>query len=155
VTVRPKEPADLLCPSAQPDWKNAVAIGVVRGTAEAPRVTNLDAPVRVTDALLKLADPVAPTEVFRFAATCINDSCRHYGGGACRLAEKVVSMLAPVTGQLPYCTIRVDCRWFHQEGREACMRCPQVVTDNVYPSADMRRAADPDVAVDDPPSPNG
>lgn len=145
---RAKRPADLLCPSAPPDWKDAVAIGIVGGSVEAPRVTSLATPVPVTEALLKLAEPVAPTEVFRFAAPCANDGCRHYGHGACRLAAKVVQMLAPATEQLPHCLIRANCRWFAQEGRAACMRCPQVVTDNVYPTVAMHKAADPDVVAD-------
>jgi hypothetical protein len=142
-----KEAARLLCPSAQPDWADAVAIGVVEGTGDAPRVTYLERSVSVTEPLLALAEPVTPTEVFRFAAPCLNDACRHHGEGACRLAEKVVAMLTPVVSGLPPCTIRSNCRWFKQEGREACRRCPQVVTDNVFPSKEMRRAADPEVVI--------
>lgn len=145
---RAKSPADLLCPSAPPDWKDAVAIGIVGGSAQAPRMTSLAAPLPVTDELLKLAGPVAPTEVFRFAAPCANDGCRHYGRGACQLAAKVVQMLEPAVERLPYCLIRANCRWFAQEGRAACMRCPQVVTDNVYPTVAMHKAADPEIGAD-------
>jgi hypothetical protein len=148
MTARPEAPADLLCPSAQPDWEQAFAVGVVGGTAEAPRVANFESPLPVTDALLRLAEPVLPTEVFRFAAPCVNDACRHHRQGACHLAKKVVMLLAPVVEHLPPCSIRSHCRWFQQEGREACRRCPQVVTDNVYPSAEMRAAADPEVLVE-------
>ena len=115
-------PAGLLCPSAPPDWKDAVAIGIVGGSAQAPRMTSLAAALPVTEALLKLAEPVAPTEVFRFAAPCANGGCRHFGDGACQLAVKAVKMLEPSTERLPYCTIRANCRWFTQEGRAACLR---------------------------------
>jgi hypothetical protein len=145
VSARAKGPADLLCPSAPPEWSGAVAIGVVGGTAETPRVTNLAVPVPVTPALLELAAPVEPTEVFRFAAPCAHGGCQHYRDRNCQLAAKVVNMLAPATDRLPYCTIRANCRWYAQEGRAACLRCPQVVTDNVHPSTTMRRAADPAV----------
>jgi hypothetical protein len=148
MSARAKSPADLLCPSAPPDWKGAVAIGIVGGTAEAPRMMSLATPMPVTATLLKLAEPVEPTEVFRFAAPCMNDGCRHYGHGACKLAAKVVAMLTPTTDPLPYCTIRASCRWFQQEGREACRRCPQVVTDNVFPTVAMRKAADPEIAAE-------
>jgi hypothetical protein len=38
--------------------------------------------------------------------------------------------------QVPACNIRRDCRWFRQEGRAACQRCPQIATGN--PEADER-----------------
>lgn len=148
MTARAKAPAELLCPSAPPDWDGAVAIGIVGGTVEVPRVSSLAAPLPVTDELLKLAGPVEPTEVFRFAAPCAKDGCRHFGGGACQLAAKVVKLLEPAADRLPYCTIRAGCRWYAQEGGAACLRCPQVVTDNVYPSVKMHRAANPGVAAD-------
>lgn len=148
MSERAKRPVDLLCPSAPPDWKDAVVIGVVVGTAEAPRVTSLTTPLPVTEALLKLAEPVAPTEVFRFAAPCAKEGCRHFGSGACQLAAKAVKMLAPAEERLPFCLIRANCRWFAQEGGAACLRCPQVVTDNVYPTVAMHRAANPAIAAD-------
>jgi len=37
-------------------------------------------------------------------------------------------MLPEVVDSLPVCTIRPQCRWFRQEGRAACLRCPQIVT---------------------------
>jgi hypothetical protein len=37
-------------------------------------------------------------------------------------------MLPEVVDSLPACNICRDCRWFRQEGRAACMRCPQIVT---------------------------
>jgi hypothetical protein len=33
-----------------------------------------------------------------------------------------------VVDQLPACNIRAECRWFRQEGRAACLRCPQIMT---------------------------
>jgi hypothetical protein len=56
------------CPSAQPDWKGSVAIGLVGGTANEPRMAHLSKPLIVNDQLLTLSGPVSPTEVFRFAA---------------------------------------------------------------------------------------
>lgn len=144
-----KAASELLCPSAPPDWQGAVAIGVVGGSAEAPHMTPLEKAIPVSDALLALAAPVPPTEVFRFAAPCAKEGCRHFGAGACQLAAKVVQMLAPAAERLPFCIIRADCRWFAEAGRDACMRCPQVVTDNVYPTVAMHAAADPGVTAQD------
>jgi hypothetical protein len=130
-----------LCPSAQPDWEGSVAIGVVSGTAAEPRVTHFPDSVPVDEGLLALTEPVTPAEVLRFAAPCLCTGCMHFEGETCQLARRVVRVLAPVTTRLPKCSIRPRCRWFQQEGRAACARCPQIVTDNHNPSAEMRAAA--------------
>jgi hypothetical protein len=130
-----------LCPSAQPDWPQAIAIGTVGGTADAPRVTHLETALPVTADLLALVDPVTPAEVLRFAAPCLCDGCVHYDDDTCHLAQRVIDVLPPVTERLPKCSIRRDCRWWQQEGREACTRCPQIVTDNYNADDAMRRAA--------------
>jgi hypothetical protein len=132
-----------LCPSAQPDWEGSAIIGVVHGTAEAPALSFLDEPIPVTDEVLALSHPVTPTEVFRIAAPCMCSGCVHYTSGVCRLASRVVKALPVVTNSLPACGIRPECRWWRQEGEAACLRCPQVVTDNFYPSEQMRDVADP------------
>jgi hypothetical protein len=136
-----------LCPSARPEWEDAVAIAVVGGSAEAPRVRPLERPLPVTPELLALAEPVEPTEVFRFAAACQCDACDHFAGDSCTLAAKVVRVLPPAGQTLPACDIRPRCRWFRQEGREACVRCPLIITNEANPSPAMRLAADPAVSV--------
>src|SRR5262245_37614164 len=133
----------LLWPSAPPEWTSAAVIGIIGGTVDKPVVTPLERTLLVTSEVLALAAPVSPTEVFRFAAPCAGGACQHFRNGACHLAQKIVQLLPSVADQLPFCAIRANCRWFHQEGREACYRCPQVVTDNVYPGDAMRHAADP------------
>jgi hypothetical protein len=136
---------ETLCPSAQPDWEGARVIGVVGGTPERPETAYLDQAQPVTQEILELAGPVAPAEVFRFAAPCANSACGHYDGAEhkCRLAEKTVRWVAQAVDNLPKCSIRASCRWWQQEGPAACRRCPQVVTINFAPSKAMRDAADP------------
>ncbi len=97
--------------------------------------------------LLDLADPVRPTEVFRFAAPCLCNGCRHFSGTRCGLATKIVRMVPPATDELPECDIRPSCRWFGQEGGEACLRCPRIVTNDAYRSVDVVGAADPSTPV--------
>jgi hypothetical protein len=138
---------DLLCPSAPPDWREAKLIGVVGGSAKEPRIRPLAEPLALTPDILALSDPVTPTEVFRFAAPCASERCRHYQRGACGLAQKVVQLLPAIVDELPFCRIRADCLWFRQEGRAACVRCPQVVTDNAFPRIAMRQAADPNFSM--------
>ena len=136
-------PSSTLCPSAQPEWEHSAAFGVIGGTADEPRTAYFDALQPVRDELLALAVPVTPTEVFRFAAPCMCTGCVHFEDAKCRLATKLVKLLPVVTEKLPRCVIRVHCRWWQQEGRAACMRCPQVVTANYNPSDKMRQVADP------------
>jgi hypothetical protein len=132
-----------LCPSAQPDWEGSVAIGVMGGTADRPHMAHLAAPQPVTDELLALSGPVTPTEVLRFAAPCLCGGCVHFASAKCRLAERIVKLLPVVADNLNACAIRPYCRWWQQEGRAACVRCPQVVTDNYNPSEIARQAAEP------------
>jgi len=131
------------CPSAQPDWADSVVFGIVGGTVEEPRLVHLTEPQPVTDELLSLSHPVNPTEVFRFAAPCAGNGCQHFDGSKCRLATKIVQMLPAVLEELPPCCVRPTCRWWQQEGKAACMRCPEIVTENYYPSERLRQAADP------------
>jgi len=132
------------CPSAQPGMEGAVVFGVIGGTPEEPRVGYLSERLPVTPELLAMSGPVQPTEVFRFGAVCAGHGCRHFDGSECRLAGKLVQLAPKVTeAALPPCTLRRDCRWWRQEGKAACMRCPQVVTVDYQPSDEIRLAANP------------
>jgi hypothetical protein len=133
----------LVCPSAPPEWAGARLIGIVGGTADTPRVTPLDRSMPVTPELLALARPVSPTELFRFSAPCASGLCQHFKENACHLATKIVQLLPVISDELPFCTICPSCRWFSQEGKDACYRCPQVVTDNFNAQEAMRKASDP------------
>jgi hypothetical protein len=130
-----------LCPSAQEDWEGSAAIGVMEGTAEKPRMTHFPNIVQISSALLEMAKPVTPTEVFRFAAPCVEERCVHFRDSQCNLVTRIVEMLPEAAETLPRCAVRVQCRWWQQEGKAACLRCDQVVTDNFYPSPEMRRAS--------------
>lgn len=129
-----------LCPSMEPTLPGSMAFGVVGGTANAPMMTPLAKPQPVDDKLLALTVPVTPTEVFRFAAPCQGDECAHFRNAKCTLIERITRILKPVTAQLPACGIRQQCRWWEQEREAACMRCPQVVTDNYNPSVELFEA---------------
>jgi hypothetical protein len=132
----------LLCPSAQPEMAGSRVLGVVGGTAETPELAYLNEHLSVTEDLLAGAAPAKPTEVFRFAAHCEEKACRHFNGTQCSLATRIVQILPAVTEVLPACLIRPTCRWYQQEGRAACQRCPQIVTLTYQPSEDFRRAAE-------------
>jgi len=132
-----------LCPSAQPEMEGSVVFGIVSGTVAEPRLVHLKKPRPVSDELLALSGPVEPTEVFRFAAPCVGSGCQHFDGSNCRLVERVVQLLPEVEEALPACHLRPNCRWWQQEGKAACLRCLQVVTQTYHPSEQLRKAADP------------
>jgi len=130
----------LFCPSAQPDWPEAVILGVVLGTAERPRLVHLNVLADATPERMALATPATPTEVYRLASPCIANRCPHFDGADCHIAKRVVAHVEPESDRLPACLLRPICRWWHQEGRDACVRCSQVVTDSNYES--MRSVAE-------------
>lgn len=132
-----------LCPSSRPEAEDSTIFGVVNGSVEHPSVTYLKSTIPVTEEVLKLAEPVTPTEVFRIASPCATSGCLHFDGQNCKLAQRVAEQLPTVAETLPPCAIRQNCRWFLQEGKAACFRCPQVITDNYNLSEIGRQVAMP------------
>jgi hypothetical protein len=130
------------CPSAQPEMDDAVVLGVVTPGETGPSVAYLRDHQLATPEVLAMAAPVGPTEVFRFAARCEGSACRHFDGANCRLVTRIVALLPEVTEALPPCRIRPECRWYKQEGRAACLRCPQVVTQSFDATPLMQQAAE-------------
>jgi hypothetical protein len=120
---------DLSCPSAASDWEGAQLLGVVVGTAESPSLKYFK-PRPVTAELLALAEPALPEEVFRFVAPCRAGGCPQFRDGRCGVAEAAVAHLpaASSSSSLPRCSVRTQCRWWHEKGPSACRRCAFVVT---------------------------
>jgi hypothetical protein len=117
-----------LCPSAQPRMDQCKVLGVVQRQGPKPMLEYLKEPLPATPAILAMAAPLKPTEVFRLSATCAEHKCPHFDGTDCRLATRVVRILPEVVDILPPCIIRKECRWYFQEGGAACKRCPEVTT---------------------------
>jgi hypothetical protein len=127
-----------LCPSAQPDMQNCRVLGVVQpGSA----MVYLNEILPATGAVLAMAAPRKPTEIFRLAATCEESKCSHFDGKDCRLATRIVQRMPEVVDILPPCLIRRECRWYSQEGGAACKRCPQVTTVNYQASEELQAVA--------------
>ncbi len=125
------------CPSAQPHMREARLLGVVRNG----ETSYLSEPVPLTEELLALTQPVGPSRVLRIAARCEEKACTHFDGVNCRLATRIVHQLPAVSDTMPACLIRSDCRWYRQEGRAACLRCPQIVTEFTDDNEAFRKAA--------------
>lgn len=101
---------------------------MVTPTADGPRVAYVAGTVPVTAELLAMTGDLPATRVLRIASRCVEGQCTHFDGANCRLAQRIVDQLSPVVDGLPPCAIRRTCRWFAQEGRAACERCPQIAT---------------------------
>lgn len=130
------------CPSAPANAENARVFGIYTGEAGAHRVGYLTEALPVSDKLLALAKGAEPTQVFRIAGSCDSSGCKHFKNNACALAQRIVEGVRPVVNALPACQIRSTCRWFRQEGKAACFRCPQVVTNNPNASDYDKQIAD-------------
>lgn len=116
------------CPSAQPDMREARVFGLLSGTAAEPRVAYLKQEAVIPAADVPPTPGLEPIEVFRFAARCEEGRCAQYADGRCSLGQRLVAGVDAVVDTLPSCTIRNTCRWYAEQGRPACLRCPQVVT---------------------------
>ena len=122
----------------------SVLFGVVGGgEADPGLVAYLKEPQPVTPDVAALTSPLPATAVFRFAAECVESACAHFDGARCTLAGRIVDLLPPVVDVLPACAVRSRCRWWHEQGRAACGRCPVVATDPVAPGEAVRQAAAP------------
>lgn len=78
------------------------------------------------------ADGGQPEARARFTDRCISGGCAFWGDGRCRAIEAAHTTLDPVVDgtavDLPDCGIRPACRWWQQEGENACRVCPYVST---------------------------
>jgi hypothetical protein len=131
----------LKCPSAQPGMGDVQVLGVVSRDGAEPRVAYVDATLPVSEELLAFAAPAPVAQVFRLAARCEESKCTHFDGTNCQLAVRIAKLLPPVVDSLPACSIRPECRWFRQEGRAACLRCPQIVTGNFEADEQLQQVA--------------
>lgn len=135
-----RQSAAILCPSVTEIGPDAEVFGVLTASeAEGFRVGYLTEALPATPELLAAVTPANPTEVFRAASPCMERRCKHFDGTNCQLAARVASMLDAVVSALPRCAIRPRCRWFRQEGGAACLRCPQVATEQRNPT-DLQNA---------------
>lgn len=122
----------VFCPSAQPELGRSMLIGVVDKSRDGDFVSYLPKPAAITDGTIVAftGSPIQATQLFRFAAPCEKSGCRNWSGSSCGVAQRVVQILPAVVNALPDCKLRPSCRWFRQEGQPACLRCPQIVTDD-------------------------
>jgi hypothetical protein len=92
----------------------------------------IETPVEIDESFIEQAGEGAELErSFRFSSKCIKTGCGQWQDGQCGVIKKVMSLNPDWhlnNPQLPSCSIRPTCRWFSQEGANACSYCPYVVT---------------------------
>lgn len=119
-----------LCPSST-CHSGALLLGVVGNDK---KVGMLDTPIRMDDEFAKKANANGDAEKrFRFAGKCVKCGCAQWTGSSCGIMDELAManhLLEVIDANLPFCSIRQDCRWYSQEGAKACMICPYVVTNN-------------------------
>jgi hypothetical protein len=76
-------------------------------------------------------DGTAPETRFRFSAPCAKHACKQWANERCGVIDTVLEHVrfGDQARTLPDCSIRPQCRWYHQCGAAACAACPLVVTD--------------------------
>lgn len=132
-TSKSSEREGLLCPSAYPEMAGSRVLATVEeaeGQPHRPHVTYLPVLLPVPPEMRAAPGEPRPTKAFRFVAPCVEAQCTNWSGTRCQVAQHMVQKFPPVVGELPACQVRAECRWFAEEGGAACVRCPQVITDD-------------------------
>ncbi|MCD4499317.1 hypothetical protein [Chromobacterium vaccinii] len=134
-----------LCPSSTFEGDGNMVFGIVGGSAHQRRVIYLKQMLSAAGIDRSRLDGIAPEEVFRTAGPCAQARCAHHDNAAsrCTLAERVVAAADEVVDRLAYCAIRPRCMWWSQHGRDACARCPQVVSIDRLPGEAIAQARIP------------
>lgn len=68
---------------------------------------------------------------YRAAMDCATKNCLNWNGNKCTVTDQMSPYLEgkPAPEKHIECSIRSSCRWFHQEGYNACKICPMIKTE--------------------------
>ena len=90
---------------------------------------NFITPLTVTEEFLELNKETPNLEQrFRFTGKCVEKGCSQWNNeeSKCSLSKKVQDLDIKKSRELSYCPIRSQCRWFFQDGENACFSCNEV-----------------------------
>ena len=113
------------CPSA-PLYKGSKLLGVVNDSGE---VDILPRSLEITDEFVRIATEAGDVEKrFRFTNKCVKSACSQWSDKGCAVALRAVHKIESQHWKtaLTTCDIRSTCRWFDQEGANACRTCELV-----------------------------
>ena len=121
------------CPSSTCS-EDAILLGKVKQDGTVGFLQNkipLDA--AAVAAFKKIGDP---ERHFRFSSPCVQKGCGQWSNGQCGVIKEVLNAFADadLPPDAPACAIRSSCRWFHQEGVQACYACAFVITNLTVPA---------------------
>ncbi len=114
-----------ICPSA-PLYEGSMLLGIVNTENE---VSILAEPMEIDEAFIESANKGrVPEQRFRFANKCVKSGCAQWTGNQCGVIKRVLENIdqSIMKVELPECKIRPECRWFSQEGSNACRVCPLI-----------------------------
>lgn len=65
---------------------------------------------------------------FRFTGKCVEKGCAQWDNeeSKCSLSKKIQDLGTIKNTALSFCPIRSQCRWFSQDGNEACFSCNEI-----------------------------
>jgi len=118
-------PEKFSCPSA-PLYENSKLLGIVNVEGE---VDILSYPIDLDENFAESAlAGRTPEKRFRFTNKCVKSACQQWNGESCGVVKIVLEKIEEKywKTELPTCGIRDTCRWFFQEGSNACKVCPLV-----------------------------
>jgi hypothetical protein len=117
-----------MCPSST-CHTGALLLGVVQSDK---KIALLQTPMPVTEDFVEKAFKAGdPEKRLRFAGRCAKSGCSQWTGSRCGVIDDAMKQMefAIDNVALPKCDIRPDCRWFNQNGADACKVCPYIITD--------------------------
>ena len=103
----------------------AQLFGVVNKDGKVQFIT----PLTVTEDFLELnKDQNNLEQRFRFTGKCVEKGCAQWNSeeSKCSLSHKVQNFNSNQKAELSFCPIRPQCRWFFQDGKEACFSCNEI-----------------------------
>ena len=110
----------------------AILVGIVNEDNEVDFISN---PIKINAAFVRSAKEVdkAAEKRFRFSNKCVQSGCQQWTGSRCGVIDKALTTIEEKYWKenLPACSIRSTCRWFSQNGANACKVCPLVITDTM------------------------
>lgn len=116
------------CPSAAPK-EGAVLLGIVKQSGE---VSMLAQRIEIDESFIETASQGRDLgQRFRFASPCAAKGCANWSGHHCMVLDiaRQLTHIEPLDDTtLPACSIRNTCRWFMQDGVNACHICPKINT---------------------------
>ena len=120
------ENSKIQCPSYHA-LPGAELFGVMNDNNE---ISFLSHPIKIDADFISEASKKGEIENrFRFTGKCAQDKCQQWKDNKCSLSQLTLDTFdeSDKSSELPPCPIRVNCRWYLQEGESICYLCSKVV----------------------------